>query len=477
MNRLRNAATSFWFAGSLFAAPAPHYLLNLDFGDTADPGAQTGGNLPALGAFGGVKAADGIGDFGSAGYLQWPGFRHPHGSFTVEARLRPRASAPLSTRYISDVANTATWDTGPNQGFFFRIGGGYLYPVLPRNAYAADSLYARSLYYDDTQRAFLSRCLGEFGFGTGGGWLETFTDRCVDLDRWTYFVAVWDGRDARVYLNGFEATDTWRRNGVGSRPTFDSTVLLTVGARYGQSYDQRHFDGSLDFIRILDTAMSDAQIRQRYLEVSRPDSGSACRGRVLPRTPRAGEFCDSGCAFRFGLEPEGDCPDPGRFSSLHKGDSVEIEISHDPGFQDPFLHVVLGDSGFILGPRPADPHGSDAACYWRGRLKPGAGAAAKRAADAAPGDWSEPKPFLLGAGDPVRLVPGGAEGSLRMRAVAGGYLLEGAAGSRPPRLAGADGRVWAQGTARGRDGWFLPWRGAHGVCLLKTAQGAYRLAL
>jgi hypothetical protein len=460
------------------------YLLSLDFG-TDTLGIQTQPGLDTLKAYNDAKAIAGAADFGDSGYIQQEEFTQPTGPFTVEARIRPRAYGPLSTRFLSDIANTATWDNGPNQGFNFRLGGGYLYPVLPEGAYGSSSMYEQSRQYDNTYRAYMSQCLGEFDFATADGgtapWLEAFTDRCVDLDRWTYMAAVWDGQKARIYLNGFDATDKWRPNGAGSQPFFNPTAILTVGARYGGKFDARHFSGSVDFIRILDTALSDAAVLQRYLDLQKDSARSpACEAKVIPIAPLPGEFCDSGCAFRFSLKAMGSCEVPGKDVSMKDGDSVDIEFSDDPGFPHPFLKLTVGQANFRIGdPLAGTVADYDGPCYWRGRLRPkeAAGpAAAKRAASAEP-EWSEAKPFLLSYQSPasVRAVRGGLQS--RLKPVAGGYLLEGLPAGSAPVAYRLDGRLAAKARARGGGSWFLPLRGEHGVFLIRTPQGIYRAAL
>jgi hypothetical protein len=457
------------------------YLFSLDF-DTDSLGLESQAGLPAFATFGDLHSSSGVANFGNSGYLQLEAFPHPTGPFTIEARLRPRDYAPLSTRFISDLANTATWDDGPYQGITFRIGGGYLYPVLPKDAYAASSLYDQSVTgYDNTARAGLSRCLGELAIATKGGsapWIEVFTDRCIDLDRWTHFVAVWDGENARLYLNGLEATDPWRRNGVGSQPALDSAALLTIGARYGGAFDQRHFQGSLDFVRMLDTAMSEGQIRLRYRESMGADTGAnPCKPRIVPVSPQAGELCDSGCAFRCKVTMPSTCPDFSLDGKLRPGDSLEVEFSAEPDFVNPFLQTKVGQADFRIGKESREKAAEfKGPCYWRARLIPKA-VLAKRSAETSAPQWSEPKPFLLDYQNPMAVHRVRAGMQSRLKAVAGGYLLENLAGMAAPTLYRADGRRVAIGHPRGSGAWFIPNIGEHGIFLVKTTRGIFRVAL
>lgn len=477
--------TALLLAASAAGAKSP-FLLSLDF-ETDTLGLQSEPGLDTLVPHFDAKDSAGAAYFGDSGFVQQAEFTPPTGPFTVEARIRPRDYGPLSTRFISDLVNTETWDNGPNQGFNMRLGGGYLYPVLPVGAYGSTTMYEQSQTYSNTDRAYMSRCLGEFDFATKDGgtaaWLEAFTDRCVDLGKWTYFTAVWDGKQAHVFLNGLEATDKWRPNGAGSQPYFNPAEVLTVGARYGGKLDSRHYFGAMDFIRILDTAMSDAQILQRYLALPKDSTvPSACHGEVIPMAPLAGEFCDSGCTFRFALKAMGSCDAPGKDVSIQEGDSVDIEFSDEPDFQHPFLSLSVGQANFRIPKELVDSAPDfDGPCYWRGRLrsKNPAGLAAKRAtmqaAIDAPG-WGLAKPFLLNmAGSTsIRAVRGGLQS--RLKRVDGGYLLEGLPGAAPA-LFRIDGRVAAKAAPRGPGSWFLPVGGDHGIYLVRTGKGIYRIAL
>ncbi|MDB5105070.1 MAG: Concanavalin A-like lectin/glucanase superfamily [Fibrobacteres bacterium] len=468
------------------AAPgAGHYLLSLDFGDTAAPGRQTV-ELPALVPVGPISISEGTADFGRDAVLKWQDFTHPQGPFTVEARFFVREYA-----YIEDLINTATWDDGPVQGFIFRVGGGFFYPILPRSAYGDESLFEKSVSdFDNTGRADLSRCVGEFAFATRSGgtaqWLEVYTDRCAERGQWNHMVAVWDGKDARIYLNGHDATDVWRLNGVGSRPMLDPVVRLTVGGRRPLAGgDDRHLDGKMDFARILDTAMGAQQIRQRYQD-GLPDAAGRdfCHGVLIPVSPAAGQLCGKDSKFRFKVEVHGACADTTVKWDFKPGDSAEVEFARDAGFKDILLRFTVEDLEFNIDKALAEKGGVfSGAVYWRVRWTPKApDVLAKTAAETGSPEWSDPKPLFLAYALPVGTGSPGPGSSARasafrprLSAVQGGYLLEDLTGPDVPRIYGLDGRaapVRATRLSRGR--WKLAVEGG-GVYLLRTAQGALPL--
>jgi glycosyltransferase involved in cell wall biosynthesis len=484
MDLPHRAMMTLLLAGTLFASSAPHYLLNLDFQDSAHPGAQSGDSLPALTLSDDVKAADGAADFGTKGVLYQPAFAAPRGPFTIEARFWVR-----SYSYIVDLVNTATWDDGPTQGLLFRIGGGFFYPPLPRTAYADTGLYGASVSdFDNTNRADLSRCVGEFGFAAASGgtaqWLETYTDRCVELGQWNHMVAVWDGKDARIYLNGLEATDKWRLNGVGSQPQFSPMARLSVGGRRPfTGGDDRHFDGKTDFVRILDTAMDERQIRQRYQETvrQRPEE-DFCHGVIVPVSPAAGELCDKDSKFRFEVHAHGACIDPAGHYDLKPTDSVEAEFAHDAAFQDVFLRLKVSVGDFAIGERLAEKGGVfKGTVYWRLRLAP-APIAAKISALAAADtvEWSDPKPMFLSYALPSALRPSDRKAqSGALKAFAGGWRVEGWRRERPPRVLDMRGRAVPSRSTRLADGsWLIAGQGTHpgGLLLVETPLG-FALAL
>jgi hypothetical protein len=461
------------------AATGNHLLLSLDFSDSTALGKQTDTSLPTLNRISDVapaKPTGGAVDFGTRGMLQGPMLR-PEGAFTIETRFLLRAYAAESP-YLSDLMSTGNWEGYPQQGLALSIGGGDFYPLLPKNAYSQEDLYPQSLDLTGGQKASLSRCVVRFVFATLPGgtaqWLEAFTDRCVEPGKWTHVVAVWDGHAAHLYLNGKEATDIWRLNGPGSQPMLDSLSTVNVGARYHLLYDQRHLDGMMDYVRVVDTAMSEAEIHKRYGETLPPESPeSSCRGSILPKSPAAGALCDEHSSFELKLDSYGACQKEFQAWQLSPGDSIEVEFSRKPDFLDPFLRVTVPDTSFRLDGILAalgDVFSKDP-CYWRVRLQPKVGGLAKSGALAAPEVWSSPKPFYFShAGTSVRRWIERPAAGPKLRPVAGGILLTGWNGDAAPAVFGLDGRAAPVSITRITDGAWM-------IAAPKTGAGAARLYL
>jgi hypothetical protein len=485
---IRKAAFAIALGGSLLPAADNHYLLSLDFADTAAAGKQSV-NLPSLAPNADVSVADGVADFGAHGVVSQAAFSPPAGPFTIESRFWVRSYA-----YIQDLVNTATWDDGPVQGLIFRIGGGFFYPPLPRTAYGDNALYDKSLSdFDNTGRADLSRCVGDFAFATKSGgtaqWLEVYTDRCAELGRWNHMVSVWDGKDARIYLNGFDVTDKWRLNGVGSQPKLDSSARLTVGGRRPQSGgDDRHFDGKMDFVRILDTAMGETQIRKRYQEtLTRDTAADFCHGVLIPVSPAAGELCDKDSKFKFTVTAHGACVDKDVKWDFKPGDTAEVQFARDAGFKNVFFELKVGSLEFNIDKALAEKGGVfSGPVYWRVRfLVPIAKALLKTAGSEPEREtgWSDPSPLFLSYSLPATRLPEPArsDARLRLRAVQGGFLLEGWTEASAPILYGLDGKAApVTATRAGVHAWRLEpnrdGRAQGGIYLLKTSRGPVPLA-
>lgn len=452
-------------------------LLNLDFGDTAALAAQPA-PLPS-----GVLRPDarasrdfpGALDLETQGYVRIPGFRSPRGPFTVEARFRLNEYAPASTRYISDILNTATWDSGPTQGLAIRIGGGYLYAPMPRQAYASDEDYRADIgWYDDGARAAASRCIGEFLMAIEGderNWKEVVTDRCIQRNAWVHMAGVWDGENMRIYFDGQDATDTLRMLMPQARPRMDSVATAFIGARADGGYDSRHLDGTLDFVRVIDRALSADEIRLRHA-ATLPTTDTLCHGVILPLYPAAGQAVSGLGEFRFRIVAEGACTRPDFDPEIAPGDTVEVEIAKDPEFQDVLVSLRVSELSFRLEAAAlARLAGYSGAAYWRARLLPARQVLAKSAASGAPAPaaaaWSLSRPFILD-GKAVAAARPFQPAARLAPMLAGGMLSVEARGGSRPRIHSLDGKVLALSFSRHGARWTapLPADAARGILFL-----------
>jgi hypothetical protein len=393
-----------------FAAPGlsrAAELLRFDFNDSAHLAAQAG-SLPAGALIGPLvpSAAAGAADF-RGGLIQVPAFRGPQGPFSIEARFRVRQYGPESSRFIADILNTATWDTGPSQGFAFRVGGSYLYPVLPRDRYGSDAEWAMAQEaWSHIDRGRLSVCFADFVLARGDvsdDWKQALTDRCIPLGAWTHMAAVWDGKDMRIYLDGLEATDSLRVDGAGKPARVDSVETAYVGARTVGDWDPRHFDGDIDFVKVEDRALTAEEIRGRYQDTFQPERrDSLCHGVAIPVFPEAGKACQGRIQMEVKIANHGACTDPHFLAGFLAGDRLEMELAKDPAFDSVAVRLTLAKLSFELGPDDLGAlAGYTGSIYWRVRLIPAATQAlAKRAlakessAEARP-EWSLARPLLL----------------------------------------------------------------------------------
>ena len=278
---LIKCAMAILFSQTAFA----NELLHLNFNDSNNLGKQNVG-LPIGVLSGDAKVSQGYPgsiEFGPAGGLvRIPSFNSPRGSFSVEARFLIRNYGPESSRFVADILNTATWDNGPSQGFAFRVGGSYLYPTLPRDAYKTEAEWVDAQGdYSHIDRGRLSDCFAEFTMARKDDpldWKAVYTNRCIEKNTWTHLVGIWDGTNMRIYLNGANATDKWRIQGLGAEPLLNSVVDAYVGSRTTGEWDPRHLDGILDYVKVEDGVLSENEIHKRYQDNFVPQlRDSLCR--------------------------------------------------------------------------------------------------------------------------------------------------------------------------------------------------------
>jgi hypothetical protein len=390
-----------------YAAPAAE-LLHLDFNDSAHMGAQTD-SLPTGLLSGATRASrdyTGSLDFGqSGGAIRIPGFKSPSGAYTVEARFRIRNYGVSMSNYIANILSTVP---GSHDGLAFRVGGGYLYSPLPRNAYKTnEEWYNAQNGFDWALRERISDCIGAFVMATtDGGWMEVYTDRCIEKNAWTYLVGTWDGERMRIYINGLEATDHWRTVGAGSLPNLQPVGDAWIGARTLESYDPRHFDGVLDFVKAADGALTPQQVHGRYRDTFLPqDRDSLCRGMVIPKYPESGGACKGKLVLEFKILGHGACTDTAFVAALLAGDSIEIEIAKNEDFTNGLIHVVVSSANAELAiEKLADLAGYKGVIFWRGRILHAKDMAMAKTTAVSKEEWSLSRPLVVDmSGNPIAI--------------------------------------------------------------------------
>ncbi len=388
-------------------------LLDFDFEDPAHLAAQRD-SLPAgevLGAVSGSTEFPGSADF-RGGMIRSKGFPAPQGPFSLEARFRIRTFAPEGSRFVANIVNTATWDNGPTQGLAFEVGGAYQYPVLPRNAYRTDDEWANAeSAYSHIDAGRMSVCLPTFALARMDNqreWKKVFADRCIEPNAWIHAVAVWDGSDMRLYLNGTDASDRWRLTGAGAPPRVDSPIDLYIGARNAGAWDMVPFNGAIDFVRIEDHALTPAEVGERYRATVVPEKrDSLCSGAIIPVYPEAGQICKGKVRFEVKVTSRGGCADPGFIAGILAGDSVEIELSKDPSFETVAVRARFALLSFELGDSDLGSlAGYTGAIYWRVRLIPAsAGHALAKSSVVSENGWSLARPMVLDGSAAVPVLP------------------------------------------------------------------------
>jgi hypothetical protein len=280
-------------------------------------------------------------DFNADGVFQIPGISFPKPAFSVESRFYLRTYAPEDPN-ISEVLNAADCDfdgMGGTEGVDFRVGGGYNYALRPSDTYNNVQDWIHPDELQKVERAGISRCIGEFGLGVGQHiWKEVYTDRCVETNAWTHMVATWDGKEMRIFLNGHDATDGWRTNGVDLPAYVKEISTLSFGAEHLDAW--RHMDGKIEFVRIHDKALSLSEIRESYLKTL---AGQPCVDFIIIESPKAGEIIGPQTKISFSLPQQSDC----------LGSAVTytytVQLSTDPEFTQNVYSFTLTTNQTTLG--------------------------------------------------------------------------------------------------------------------------------
>lgn len=419
-------------------------LLHLDFNNKGNLGAQSA-SLPAGTLVNNPRPSTqfpGALDLGEEGYVRVPGFISPKGPFSVEVHFRTNGYAQTESRFISDLFNSASWDSVPTQGVTLRIGGGDPYGTLDRSAFDNEEDYQANVkWYADVPSTPAVTCIGEFAIASAPGgtsaWKEVITDRCLPLESWIHMVGVWDGKDMHLYVNGQYAVDTLHMLGKAGKPNFAATATAYAGARADGGWDSRAFHGLLDYVRVVDSAMSYQEVRARY-RAARVWAGgdTACQAIVIPAYPHPRQLVRFETTFRSNLVPDGTCQDPNFRPKFEKGDSMDVEISDQYDFSHIIASFRVGSLFFKIDPRSsASKDRYIGPAFWRARFLKGKSAKAlAKGAAVRKQDWSLGMPVILNlASKPTSMRPYAGR-MRRVMAAPGALLSVPAAGALVPEL-------------------------------------------
>lgn len=450
--------------------PALHAATNPEiFADFAEssPWAVIGAESP-LTPLGDATTADGNLVLGETGLATLSGYTQPKGPFSIEVRFLLNNYAPSSTRWISDLVNTATWTSSTSQGFTLRVGGGELYPVLPSTAYDDATGYGEgNRYFGRTASASLSRCLGEFNIATGGSyWKEVYTDVCIDRGRWVHMVAVYDGSDMRLFLDGKDATDGWRVQAANATTALNTTALLHIGASTTSSYDSRHAFGKIDFVRIHDSAMSSRSIRESFRKLAPESPEAKCGRHPVIVTPQSGKWNDGRSRVCVRMMPTPGCLDSDAPKAWKKGDVVRVRISRGMDDANP-IDVEMTDSVATFDDLLAEGQSlSEGEVLLAAALDSvvETAVAGRAMATTASLNFGASRPIVVGASVGVRRS---AERKLSIRWVDGEMVVP---GTQRPSVLGLDGRTLGWTARKIESGWALaPNTSDRGVFIVRAS--------
>jgi hypothetical protein len=102
-----------------------------------------------------------------------------------------------------------------------------------------------------------SNRLEVYFYGPGRGTTSTTLFNFANYHKWIHVVGVWDGKNAKVYVNGIEEN----RSADGSGSVNSATENLYIGQGYALN---RPFNGSIDEVRIYNRALAPAEVKQLY---------------------------------------------------------------------------------------------------------------------------------------------------------------------------------------------------------------------
>src|ERR1039458_2790515 len=163
----------------------------------------------------------------------------PAGPFTVEVWVYPTNTSASTIIAQTGVAGSGGLNGGANSaGWSLNLG------YVPSLGLAMPGTAAFHVYN---------------GAGPTGGAEATATPSGFELNTWYHVVAVYDGTNVVVYVNGVPVSSISPMIGTQARDTWDP---LTIGC--GRGLNNNRFGGSLDEVAIYTNALTSTQVGNHY---------------------------------------------------------------------------------------------------------------------------------------------------------------------------------------------------------------------
>jgi hypothetical protein len=333
-------------------------------------------------------------DMGTTGNIEIPNVALPQGPFSIEGKffLRsykqtdPNISGILEG-FACDYGNTGAGNT---EGVEFRVGGGYQYPLI--NDLGAS--------YSIQSSAAISKAIGEFGLGVGQHiWKEVYTNCSIVTNQWIHMAATWDGTNMLVYLNGREATDSWRTVGAQLKVLIANSRTVFIGSENASA--GRHFDGMIAYAKVYNQALSRLEIWDKYRESLGKDR---CDHFIRIESPRCGEVisCESKIKFSVRDSLDNDVTTPGQVFS--------VWICREPTFSDSSARIFKTTSRECFLKDLAGTNNATVDCVYYFRISADNPAGLSKKADAGLMPESGTVPTYL-VNSPIKVVPRAVLGS------------------------------------------------------------------
>src|SRR5665213_3477784 len=163
------------------------------------------------------------------------------GPFSVEAWIFPTNATASTIVAQTGAAGSGDLNGGTNSaGWSLNLGS-----IPSLNYFAAANTVSFHVYN---------------GVGSSGGAEATFTQDGYAINNWYHIVAVFDGTNAMIYVNGVAGgRSAVPMSGTMARDTWDP---LTIGC--GRGLNNNRFGGSIDEVAIYTNALTAAQIQNHY---------------------------------------------------------------------------------------------------------------------------------------------------------------------------------------------------------------------